>query len=292
MEYHYVSDKDYYFCKSIADEICDETASYFSKKKVDLRFQDVINFLTRYLGIKEVYLFNTENDSLVNHCIFKTLFTKHKINLKISDEKAIVKDIFCENVCGLTFFSEVGPIIFLNGTTTTFTRTIFTLIHELVHCYLAFKDEQYKEKLAYISEKVFAISTYTKEMQPTEDRTNVIASLIYINDVALRENIENLSWEEMRDKFGISKKALHTRLMNFFKYNFDFSKEEVKNAIWSFLYEKSEWSFYLNKMKNYELEMLNEIHKDVIADFDSEMATLVDLSDWFESEDDYKEMIF
>ena len=38
--------------------------------------------------------------------------------------------------------------------------------------------------------------------------------------------------------------------------------------------------------------MLNEIHEEVIADFDSEMATLVDLSDWFESEDDYKEMIF
>lgn len=35
MEYHYVSDKDYYFCKSIADEICDETASYFSKKKAN-----------------------------------------------------------------------------------------------------------------------------------------------------------------------------------------------------------------------------------------------------------------
>lgn len=92
--------------------------------------------------------------------------------------------------------------------------------------------------------------------------------------------------------FGISKKALHARLMNFFKYNFDFSKEEVKNAIWSFLYKKPEWSFYLNKMKDYELEMLNEIHEEVIADFDSEMATLVDLSDWFESEDDYKEMIF
>lgn len=102
-------------------------------------------------------------------------------------------------------------------------RKVFTLMHEITHCLLHFKDTP-----RHFSSDV---DRHTQH----EIEANVGASLLLINDEALEEYLyRKYSFGRMLNTFGCSKNALRTRLINYYQYNLFIDNCDAKKIVFNF----------------------------------------------------------
>lgn len=238
MEYAVVSSKDYYEDQKIANTILQASAIDNHKDIRDLRAFNTINTLNRRFHPKIIaYYSNSSNDYLVEDSqsnavyldSFNSQFDYHGIYLH-AQELVKVDDIFGQTVSGLTSFNYDAPTLFINASNSNFERIIFTCLHEFAHMYQAEQSEQYIEAVALINAEKIQGKAYPEELQAIENDANVIASLLLVPDVALKNDIFKLNFNQLKDKYATSTTALYNRLLNYFYFSVGLDEYESTQA--------------------------------------------------------------
>ena len=135
-------------------------------------------------------------------------------------------------------------------------RKTFTLMHEITHCLMHFKDNSRH------------FSSDIERNTQNELEANIGASLLLINDEALDECLyKGYSFNRMLNTFGCSKNALYTRLVNYFQYNFSIYNNLAKKLVYN--YSKGNVKKFFetfNKCKTYErmLALQHEYERYII----------------------------
>lgn len=237
MEYAVVSSKDYYEDQKIANTILQASAIYNHKDIRDLRAFNTINTLNRLFHPKVIAYYS---DSSSNYSVedgsnavyldsFNSQFDYHGIYLH-AQELVKVDDIFGQTVSGLTSFNYDSPTLFINASNSNFERIIFTCLHEFAHMYQAEQSEQYIEAVALINAEKIQGKAYPEELQAIENDANVIASLLLVPDVALKNDIFKLNFNQLKDKYATSTTALYNRLLNYFYFSVGLDEYESTQA--------------------------------------------------------------
>lgn len=237
MEYAVVSSKDYYEDQKIANTILQASAIDNHKDIRDLRAFNTINTLNRLFHPKVIAYYS---DSSSNYSVedgstavyldsFNSQFDYHGIYLH-AQELVKVDDIFGQTVSGLTSFNYDAPTLFINASNSNFERIIFTCLHEFAHMYQAEQSEQYIEAVALINAEKIQGKAYPEELQAIENDTNVIASLLLVPDVALKNDIFKLNFNQLKDKYATSTTALYNRLLNYFYFSVGLDEYESTQA--------------------------------------------------------------
>ena len=217
-----------------AEDIIFGAAKMFGIDKSDVRYDNSINFLLSTMPNLNSYCFSSQsNPSSIS--MFHTLLSKD-LNINLQCQYNLNEsETFINIVGGFTAFTKVGPFLFLNSSPNqVFQHIIFTIAHELIHIYKAKSDERYYNAAALINKNRSIGSAYPIELQPIEDQTNVLSSLIYVPNFSLGDKILNNSFDELCLIYNMSKSAMHNRLFNYFFYERGFNYAFSKNAVFSF----------------------------------------------------------
>lgn len=254
-EYKLVSLEEYKYCENIAESILN---SISAKKRIsldDIRYGDAINYLISVAGPTDLCLFVGDGycSSAFPGDEFSPSSLKQSYNIQFEASKIplrarkidVVDSVFSKRVSGFTLFQDGGSIMFLCAETHTWERTIFTVVHELVHSYLALSKPNYKKQVALLNDLDFNENPYPEDLQSIEDETNVIASLLYAPSCSLKKNIMCNNFQQLCSIYGMSVSAMHNRIHNFFYYEMHFSENEATNALFAFRNNEE------NKMINY-----------------------------------------
>lgn len=231
-EYENVDHETYYKNQKIAIDILAEISKLYSIPVPQIRFTDVINFFFDQFDIK-LSIFESTNsnplylnpDPQVDLVTFNTTMKYSNINLH-AERLDLVNPQFSDNVDGLTFNQNNKHAMFINCSTNYFPRLIFTVLHELSHIYLSETSNKYLGLVAKINDYKGCGDPYPNELRPIETGANIIASELFANKLALESAINsNCTFDEMRTRFGMSKGALHNRILNYLEHsqNFEYS---------------------------------------------------------------------
>lgn len=237
-EYSMVNDESYNQCKEVANEVLSDVALTYSIDKRNIRYNHIVNYLNFNYSPYDILCFSKKPTSIskgypeINR--FNNLLTSVGLNMRCSDIR-YEKDSFVNTVDGLTVFVEKEPIIFLNASSVQYyPHVIFTIIHELIHVYEAQDNSDYMEAAALIGNSKLSGDKYPKELQPIEDRANVIASMLYVPSCSLSENILKQSFSELCSTYTTSWAAMHNRIFNYLFYEQGWDKYSAKNAVFAF----------------------------------------------------------
>lgn len=139
-EYQRISRRAHRKCEKIANHILEKTLRiYHPNDYWNLNHSNVINYLIHVIGKPKIVLFCGAEDTHTLHVKitdFNYTVSEKNINLRAVKINK-VKQVFCDRVSGFTVFSSKGPIIFINVEYNVWPKILFTIYHELIHCYLA-----------------------------------------------------------------------------------------------------------------------------------------------------------
>lgn len=237
-EYSRVSKKDYSICQAVADTIISDASGFYSIAKENIRYYHVINFLNFNYSPDNIFCFSKEPTVIgkqypeLNR--FNNLLSSIGLNLSCSDIR-YEKNSFVQTVDGITLFIEHKPIVFLNASSNQFySHVIFTIIHELIHVYESFNDKKYMKAAALIGNAKASRMEYPEELQPIENKANVITSLLYIPSCSLSKSILFQSFAELCSSYTASWSAMHNRLFNYFFYELGWNEYTARKAVFAF----------------------------------------------------------
>ncbi|MBF0846569.1 hypothetical protein IR145_03690, partial [Streptococcus danieliae] len=101
---------------------------------------------------------------------------------------------------------------------------------------------------------------YSDESKLEELEANIGASLLMANDSIIEELLERkYTFVEMCNTLEMSRKALHTRLINYVQYDLEFSNNVAKNIVYQFRY-----GINLNLFEIYEESKIRLFIKELI----------------------------
>lgn len=237
-EYSKVSKRDYENCEKIADCIILDASKVYKVTKKEIRYSQVVNYLYHSFPPLAIICFSKSSTSLgasyptLNR--FNNLLNGVGLDLTCSDYRQ-EKPSFVDKVDGITTFVSGNPIVFLNAASNQYyAHVIFTIIHELIHVYESYKNSHYMEAAALIGNSKITGNDYPEELQPLENKTNVIASLLYVPSASLKEQIMTQSFMGLCTFYSTSQSAMHNRLFNYFYYERGWSEYDAKNAVFAF----------------------------------------------------------
>lgn len=238
-EFENVDHQTYYHNQEIALDILSEVSNYYSISISEIRYKHVINFFFDCYDIRfsifenkvadpfNRYVNSNPSTDLIS---FNALMVLKKMHVKAS-QLNFVNPQFSNNVDGLTVNQKQKHAMFINYSINYFPRLIFTILHELSHIYLAESSNEYLGLVAKINEYKSCGDMYPKELRPIETGANIIASELFANKLALEDAIKsNYTFDEMRSMFGMSKGALHNRLLNYLEHSQNFSYSLAKDC--------------------------------------------------------------
>lgn len=258
-EFENVDHATYYQNQEIALDILNEVSNYFSIPISKIRYMHVINFFFECYDIrfsifenKAADPFNryVNSDPSTDLVSFNALMSLKGLCI-CAKQLNLVNPQFSDNVDGLTVNQYEKHVMLINYTINYFPRLIFTILHELSHIYLAESSNNYLGLVAKINECKACGDPYPEELRPIETGANIIASELFANKPALEEAINsNNTFDEIRTKFGMSKGALHNRLLNYLEHSQRLGYEVAKDCTF--------------KIRNNGQEGINEV-KGLIA---------------------------
>lgn len=237
MEYSKISRKEYASCQAVADKILRFTSNRTNKNIYDVKASHIINaFYSRFKPNIIAFYPSSLPKHYTDAQILTILNQQFDLHGFYMQAKKIISvdDIFTNTVAGLTMFNYPHPTLFLNITSNNFKRLTFTCLHEFAHMYQAERSQSYMEALALINADKIQGNPYPEELQPLENEANVIASLLLVPDRCLKFDILHRTFNEIQDKYGISRSALFNRLQNYFYYSADFDEYESNQAAYGF----------------------------------------------------------
>lgn len=260
IEYKLISHEEYQSCKNIAETILNSISAKNHISLNDIRYVDAINYLVSVAGPTDLCLFVGEEfcsstfqySKYTAPSLIKTYNLKFRANrIPLYAKKIdVVHETFSKMVSGFTLFPVGGPIMFLSAETNTWERTIFTIVHELVHSYLALTKPDYKKQVALLNDINVTKNPYPEDLQLIEAETNVISSLLYAPSCSFKENIMYNDLYGLCKIYSMSVSAMHNRIHNFLYYENNFSENEAKNALFAFRYdEKDKMHKYRQKLE-------------------------------------------
>lgn len=270
MEFKLIPPKNYEYCERTADSILNSISTKSHISLSDIRYYDAINYLITNAGPTKLCLFVEEerctfsaNSKELNaeqlKLDYNRKFAYEGIKLG-ADAINVVSSAFSKNVSGFTYFSSVGPIMFLNAGIRTWERTIFTIMHELVHSFLAMSTPNYTKQVALLNSE-YDENPYPEDLQLIESETNVIASLLYAPSCSLNRTIINSNFEDLCSTYSMSNSAMHNRLHNFFYYEKGFLEFEAKDALFAFRnddkYKRRKYQKTLGQSQSKKLDLLS-----------------------------------
>ncbi|MEY8679626.1 hypothetical protein AALH74_03650 [Lactobacillus johnsonii] len=237
-EYSRVSPEDYQECKEIANCIISDVATTYNVKKKDIKYNQVVNYLYHNFPPFNIICFSKLPTALgVNYPDinrFNNLLSGVGLDVTCSHYLQ-EKPSFVDTVDGITTFVSNKPIVFLNAASNQYyAHVIFTIIHELIHVYESFQNSHYMEAAALIGNSKLVGAEYPEELQPLENKTNVIASLLYTPSISLKEKIMTNSFMGLCTHYFTSQAAMHNRLFNYFFYECKWNEYAAKNAVFAF----------------------------------------------------------
>ncbi|MCX8721410.1 MULTISPECIES: ImmA/IrrE family metallo-endopeptidase [unclassified Lactobacillus] len=269
IEYKAISHDEYNYCNEVANEILEGISNKYDIAIDDINYKYVINYLISVAGPTDLCLFVSKNFCDLTFQVNKINPNSLKItyNYKFRTQKIplyaetidVLSGNFCQIVSGFTIFPQDGSIMFLNAETKTWARTIFTIIHELVHSYLAASRLNYKKQIALINQTNLEGTPYPEDLQLIEAETNTISSLLYAPTCSLEKEILKKDFAELSYKYGMSYSAMHNRLFNYFYNNYNFSFYSARRAVFAFRNENKEEIKRLRKFLNNEYLEKNDL---------------------------------
>ncbi|MBB1099916.1 ImmA/IrrE family metallo-endopeptidase [Limosilactobacillus sp. WF-MT5-A] len=238
-EFENVDHQTYYQNQEIALDILNKVSNYYSIPISEVRYKHVINFFFNCYDIRFSIFENKTADPFNRYAnsapstdlvSFNALMALKKMHIKAS-QLNFVNPQFSDNVDGLTVNQEQKHAMLINYSINYFPRLIFTILHELSHIYLAESNNKYLGLVAKINKCKTYGDPYPRELRPIETGANIIASELFANKLALEDAIKsNYTFDEMRSMFGMSKGALHNRLLNYLEHSQLFAYSFAKDC--------------------------------------------------------------
>ena len=145
-----------------------------------------------------------------------------KFNLKLSYKKSIspktlpflcqerqyVSDVFSNKVDGFSCGTADNPVILFNDQN-CFQRILYTILHELAHVFLHFKNPE----LYTLLRATDPLQPCSKEIEALEVEANIVASHLFISSNLLVQNIANEeTFIEIMNESNMSNSALFNRI--------------------------------------------------------------------------------
>lgn len=207
-EYRQVGHINYLNYKRKANSLLDVISVWANLPVTEITFIEVINYFTEKFDIEIVY-FESHEELLNTRFEFVNNYARG------------VSPVFLERVSGFTI-KEVGRDsykVFIQRFQ-NFQRLVFTILHEFAHIQFHIKNERYSQLVSTVE----IDGEYPPELLPFEDEANVIASILYLNDLKLFEYLQSGNpFDVIVSKHRMSRKALHCRLLNYLIYDLNVS---------------------------------------------------------------------
>lgn len=241
MEYALIDSDSYEKCFEEADEIVSDASHYYNISKTDVRYQHIINYLNRTVPPFDIACFANHPSALQSNSNYSELTRFNwllggSLGLDISCSKIrYEKPAFVNSVSGLTLFYENEPILLLNSSPNqSWNHVIFTIIHEMVHIHKAKSNATYEKAAALIGNYKASQTAYPESLQPLENQTNVMASLLYMPSISFQDNLLTQSFSDLCITYTTSWAAMHNRIFNYLFYERGWDKYSAKNAVFAF----------------------------------------------------------
>lgn len=251
-EYHLLSRREHKKCEKWANYILEKALAIYKLRDYwSLKHSNVINYLIHEIGKPEVVLFCSTSNLSQSLLEFNNQTKKNQINLKATVIKR-VNSIFTEKVSGFTIFSSIKPIIFINADNIeTWPRVLFTIYHELIHCYLAYLHDDYLKLAMQIGKEKMthkALEKYSSQLRHVEIQTNAIAAMLYVPDYMLNKFTIFKSFRQLQAQFQMSTSAMHNRLFEYFYFKNGWTKKASLAATIAFRNQDLKLISYYRRM--------------------------------------------
>ena len=229
-EYKLVDSHVYNKCLFRTNDLLKQVAIYTQKKELNITPKDIILYFESIYDITFTFF---DKECSIRYIKFKHLVQKTKfITLH---EKLI------NQMSGVTVPENKRFVIMLNQTM-PLPRIIFTILHELCHLHFHNLEENGRIFASKFSGR------YPDELIPFEDEANVTASLLFCPTVKLEALLnKNLSFNKVKTMTNMSRKALHSRLLNYFVHISGLNHEEALNLVLN--YKEDRYSSYITIKK-------------------------------------------
>lgn len=225
-EYRLVNPSIYKKCLENTEELLKKVSLYTHKPVIKITPKDIIFYFEERYNIVFTF-FDKENS---------TRYIKFNYLAQNLDFITLHEKLVCQ-MSGVTIPEEERAVILLNQTM-PLSRIIFTTLHELCHLHFHELEENRRIFASKFSGK------YPDELIPFEDEANVIASLLFCPTVKLEAFLtKNLSFNKIKSMTNMSKKALHSRLLNYFIHIIGLNHNEALSLVLN--YREDNYSSFL-----------------------------------------------
>lgn len=229
-EYRLVNPSIYKKCLENTDELLKKVSLYTHKPVLKITPKDIIFYFEEHYNIVFTFF---DKDSSTRHIKFNYL--AQNLDCITLHEKLV-----CQ-MSGVTIPEEERVVILLNQTM-PLSRIIFTTLHELCHLHFHELEENRRIFASKFSGK------YPDELMPFEDEANVMASLLFCPTVKLEAFLtKNISFNKIKSMTNMSKKALHSRLLNYFIHIIGLNHNEALSLVLK--YREDNYSSFLTIKK-------------------------------------------
>lgn len=232
-EYKLVDPPIYNKCLSRTNDLLKRVAIYTKKQELSITPKDIILYFESIYDITFTFF---DKDCSIRYVKFKHLV--HKTEFITLHESLV------NQMSGVTIPENKRFVIMLNQTM-PLSRIIFTILHEL--CHLHFHELE-KNKRIFASK--FS-GKYPEELIPFEDEANVTASLLFCPTTKLETLLtRNYSFNKIKTITNMSRKALHSRLLNYFIHIIGLSHDKALSLVIGFKEDNYSSSITIKKLIN------------------------------------------
>lgn len=229
-EYRLVNPSIYKKCLENTEELLKKVSLYTHKPVLKITPKDIIFYFEERYNIVFTF-FDKENS---------TRYIKFNYLAQNLDFITLHEKLVCQ-MSGVTIPEEERAVILLNQTM-PLSRIIFTTLHELCHLHFHELEENRRIFASKFSGK------YPDELIPFEDEANVMASLLFCPTVKLEAFLtKNISFNKIKSMTNMSKKALHSRLLNYFIHIIGLNHDQALSLVLN--YREDNYSSFLTIKK-------------------------------------------
>lgn len=229
-EYRLVNPSIYKKCLENTDELLKKVSLYTHKPVLKITPKDIIFYFEEHYNIVFTFF---DKESSTRYIKFNYL--AQNLDCITLHEKLVYQ------MSGVTIPEEERVVILLNQTM-PLSRIIFTTLHELCHLHFHELEENRRIFASKFSGK------YPDELMPFEDEANVMASLLFCPTVKLEAFLtKNISFNKIKSMTNMSKKALHSRLLNYFIHIIGLNHNEALSLVLK--YREDNYSSFLTVKK-------------------------------------------
>ncbi|WP_407350009.1 ImmA/IrrE family metallo-endopeptidase [Lactococcus garvieae] len=214
IEYRLVNPSIYKKCLKNTDKLLKKISLYTHKPILKITPKDIIFYFEEHYNIVFTFF---DKESSTRYIKFNYL--ARNVEFITLHEKLV------NRMSGVTIPEEERVVILLNQTM-PLSRIIFTALHELCHLHFHELEENRRIFASKFSGK------YPDELIPFEDEANVMASLLFCPTVKLETFLtKNVSFNKIKSMTNMSKKALHSRLLNYFIHIIGLTLDEALSLV-------------------------------------------------------------